>query len=113
MTILPPLPPVPPVMTSLRNLESAATGPMVNGKTHADTSPHALNSSKTTHVRMLMTGQPATKVRKDKHGLPNLKHASTTRPKNSGQLSSNAGKNTQLKSEITYLMVASDAATIE
>merc|ERR1712151_1173334 len=84
--ILPPVPPVmtllgppletlemtppmtgPLVMTSLRNLKSEATGPMVNGKTHADTSPHALSSSKTTHVRMLMTGQPATKVRKDKH----------------------------------------------
>merc|ERR1712087_385403 len=49
--------------------KSAVTGLMVNGKTHADTSLHALTSCRTTHVQMMMTGLPATKVKKDKHGL--------------------------------------------
>jgi len=48
---------------------------MVSGKTHANTSLHALNSSRTTHAKMLMTGQSATLVKKDKNGLPASKNA--------------------------------------
>jgi hypothetical protein len=97
----------PTVTNSLRPLV------MTQALTHADTSLHALTLWRTTHVKMLMTGPPATKVKKVKHGQPSSRHALTTRPKNSGQLSSNAGKSTQLRSEITHHTIASDATTIE
>merc|ERR1712048_975251 len=50
--------------------------------THAKNSKYATMK---THVPKLMTSRNATKATNSQHGLPILRHASITRPKNSGQ----------------------------